>query len=120
MAKKGKKYLEAAGKVDKAKLYPVDEAITLAIIALSHSLNLRVIAEGVETAAQYEFLKRHDCVEAQGCLISKPLEESELRQWWDAMPRYVDRAQSMLEQVQDVVENVTEKGESLRRILSRR
>jgi hypothetical protein len=36
------------------------------------------------------------------------------------MPEYVDRAQYMLEQVQDVVEDITEKGESLRRVLSRR
>ena len=59
-----------------------DEAITQAIIALSHSLGLRVIAEGVETAGQFEFLKRHGCEEAQGFLISRPLEEPELRSWW--------------------------------------
>ncbi|HYQ98731.1 MAG TPA: GGDEF domain-containing phosphodiesterase, partial [Casimicrobiaceae bacterium] len=59
-----------------------DEAITQAIIALSHSLGLRVIAEGVETAGQFEFLKRHGCEEAQGFLISRPLEEPELRNWW--------------------------------------
>ena len=59
-----------------------DEAITQAIIALSHSLGLRVIAEGVETAAQFDFLKRHGCEEAQGFLISRPLEEPELRNWW--------------------------------------
>ena len=59
-----------------------DESITQAIIALSHSLGLRVIAEGVETAAQFEFLKRHGCEEAQGFLIARPLEEPELRNWW--------------------------------------
>ena len=59
-----------------------DEAITQAIIALSHSLGLRVIAEGVETAAQLEFLKRHGCEEAQGYLIARPLEAQALRDWW--------------------------------------
>jgi EAL domain-containing protein (putative c-di-GMP-specific phosphodiesterase class I) len=59
-----------------------DEAITQAIIALSHSLGLRVIAEGVETVAQLEYLRRHGCEEAQGFLIARPLEEPELRQWF--------------------------------------
>ncbi|MEP6997238.1 MAG: EAL domain-containing protein [Betaproteobacteria bacterium] len=59
-----------------------DEAIAQAIIALSHSLGLRCIAEGVETAAQFEFLKKHGCEEAQGFLISYPLGEAELRAWW--------------------------------------
>jgi diguanylate cyclase (GGDEF)-like protein len=59
-----------------------DEAITQAIVALSHSLGLRVIAEGVETAAQLDYLKRHGCEEAQGYLIARPLEEAELRDWW--------------------------------------
>ncbi|HVF65117.1 MAG TPA: EAL domain-containing protein [Casimicrobiaceae bacterium] len=59
-----------------------DEAITQAIIALSHSLGLRVIAEGVETAAQLEYLKRRGCEEAQGFFIARPLEAPELRSWW--------------------------------------
>ena len=59
-----------------------DEAITQAIIALSHSLGLRCIAEGVETPAQFNFLRSHGCEEAQGFLISHPLSEAELRSWW--------------------------------------
>jgi EAL domain-containing protein (putative c-di-GMP-specific phosphodiesterase class I) len=59
-----------------------DEAITQAIIALSHSLGLRVIAEGVETASQFAFLKNHGCDEAQGFLISRPLEAQDLAAWW--------------------------------------
>jgi diguanylate cyclase (GGDEF)-like protein len=59
-----------------------DETITQAIIALSHSLGLRVIAEGVETPSQYAYLKKHGCEEAQGFLISRPLEEKELLAWW--------------------------------------
>jgi EAL domain-containing protein (putative c-di-GMP-specific phosphodiesterase class I) len=43
-----------------------------------------VIAEGVETAAQLDYLKRHGCEEAQGFLIARPLEEPELRSWWRA------------------------------------
>jgi len=59
-----------------------DEAITQAIIALSHSLGLRCIAEGVETPAQFNFLRAHACEEAQGFLIAHPLQEAELRSWW--------------------------------------
>jgi diguanylate cyclase (GGDEF)-like protein len=59
-----------------------DETITQAIIALSQSLGLRVVAEGVETDAQFNFLKRHGCNEAQGYLISRPLEAAQLRSWW--------------------------------------
>ncbi len=59
-----------------------DDAITQAIIALSHSLGLRCIAEGVETPAQFNFLKAIGCDEAQGFLIAHPLTESELRSWW--------------------------------------
>jgi diguanylate cyclase (GGDEF)-like protein len=59
-----------------------DEAITQAIIALSHSLGLRCTAEGVETDAQFNFLRSAGCEEAQGFLITKPLPERDFRGWW--------------------------------------
>jgi diguanylate cyclase (GGDEF)-like protein len=59
-----------------------DETITQAIVALSHALGLRVIAEGVETAAQFAFLKDLGCEEAQGYLISHPMEEPDFVNWW--------------------------------------
>jgi len=54
-----------------------DGAIALAVIAMAKSMKLEVIAEGVETEAQYDFLNKHDCHIIQGYLISKPLDSSE-------------------------------------------
>ncbi|CAN7518330.1 EAL domain-containing protein [Caballeronia sp. LjRoot29] len=55
-----------------------NETITSAIIALAHSLELRVIAEGVETAAQLDFLVARDCDEMQGFFFSQPLPASDI------------------------------------------
>ena len=55
-----------------------DQAIALAVISLGHKLHLRVIAEGVETAQQRDFLRANDCDEMQGYLFSRPLPANEL------------------------------------------
>jgi EAL domain-containing protein (putative c-di-GMP-specific phosphodiesterase class I) len=50
-----------------------DKAITTAIIAMAHSLKLQVVAEGVETMEQMEFLRSLQCESMQGFLFYKPL-----------------------------------------------
>lgn len=52
---------------------PSDAALTGAIIAMAHSLNINVIAEGVETIEQIDFLTRHQCKTMQGYYFSKPV-----------------------------------------------
>ena len=50
-----------------------DAAIVSAIIAMAHNMGLRVIAEGVETREQLDYLKTLDCDEVQGFLFSPPI-----------------------------------------------
>jgi diguanylate cyclase (GGDEF)-like protein/PAS domain S-box-containing protein len=59
---------------------PDDIAITRAIIALAKSLNLRVIAEGVESEVQKTFLMDEGCYEAQGFYYGQPYAEAEMTQ----------------------------------------
>ena len=54
-----------------------DVAITRAIIALGNSLKINLIAEGVETQEQLEFLRNNFCTQAQGFLFSHPLSAAE-------------------------------------------
>jgi len=58
-----------------------DAAITRAMIALGDSLLFSIIAEGVETEAQREFLLREGCEQVQGYLYSKPVPADELVQF---------------------------------------
>jgi diguanylate cyclase (GGDEF)-like protein/PAS domain S-box-containing protein len=57
---------------------PNDAAIAAAAIAMAHSLGISVVAEGVETHEQLEFLRQRDCDAFQGYLISKPVPAAEL------------------------------------------
>jgi EAL domain-containing protein (putative c-di-GMP-specific phosphodiesterase class I) len=52
-------------------------AVVRTIIAMSHGLNIKVVAEGVETEEQLRFLLRRKCDEAQGYLIARPLAPEE-------------------------------------------
>jgi diguanylate cyclase (GGDEF)-like protein/PAS domain S-box-containing protein len=59
-----------------------EEAIAIAIIQLGKSMNLAVIAEGVETVEQAAFLLRHGCRRAQGYLYARPLPPEQLLAQW--------------------------------------
>jgi EAL domain-containing protein (putative c-di-GMP-specific phosphodiesterase class I) len=54
-----------------------DAAIVTAVISMARSLKLRVIAEGVETKSELDFLQAHHCDDAQGFYFSKPVPASE-------------------------------------------
>jgi len=77
-------------KIDKAFIKGLprdseDAAITTSIINMGHSLGLKVVAEGVETDAQKQFLARHGCDEIQGFWLSKPMPAEQalafIQQW---------------------------------------
>ncbi|WP_305043592.1 putative bifunctional diguanylate cyclase/phosphodiesterase [Geoalkalibacter sp.] len=70
-------------KIDKSfmrdiEISATDAAIATAIIAMGNSLKLQVIAEGVETEGQLDFLRKQSCQEMQGYLFSRPLPAEEV------------------------------------------
>jgi len=69
-------------KIDKSFVHdisddPDEAAIASSIIAMAHSLKLNVIAEGVETEEQLDFLRERNCDEMQGYLFSGPVQASD-------------------------------------------
>jgi EAL domain-containing protein (putative c-di-GMP-specific phosphodiesterase class I) len=63
--------------------------ITLAIIELAHDLGLAVVAEGVETSEQLEFLRGSACDAVQGYLICRPLSAEDMAGWLARGPVYL-------------------------------
>ncbi len=57
---------------------PDEEVIVKTIISMAHNLNLKVVAEGVETDQQYQFIKQHHCDTVQGYLFGKPVPIEEI------------------------------------------
>lgn len=73
-------------KIDRSFLSEVPDgadniAIARAIIALGHGLGLHVVAEGVETEAQAEFLRGYGCDQMQGYLLSRPRNAEMMEEW---------------------------------------
>jgi diguanylate cyclase (GGDEF)-like protein/PAS domain S-box-containing protein len=71
-----------------------DAAITTTVLAMARSLGLNVVAEGVETDAQLEFLRQHHCDEIQGFWLSPPLEASLCQAFiraWSPAPGHAGR-----------------------------
>jgi diguanylate cyclase (GGDEF)-like protein/PAS domain S-box-containing protein len=86
-----KSYPVARLKIDKSFIDGLpanenDRAVASAVISLGQKLNLRVIAEGVETDAQATFLRNNNCDEMQGYLFSRPLPASEIEKLLQTTP----------------------------------
>jgi diguanylate cyclase (GGDEF)-like protein/PAS domain S-box-containing protein len=69
-------------KLDRSFIHDLPESadactIVSSVIRMAHCLHLQVVAEGVETLQQLQFLKAHDCGEGQGYYFSKPVDPSE-------------------------------------------
>ena len=87
-------------KIDKAFVEDIgigakQGALVRAIVMMAHSLNLTVVAEGVETEVQRAFLERHGCDLYQGHLLSPPLPPAQMEQYLrdrHARPRATERA----------------------------
>jgi diguanylate cyclase (GGDEF)-like protein/PAS domain S-box-containing protein len=75
----------------------VDAAITTAIIEMAHSLDIKVVAEGVETVEQFDFLRERGCDEIQGYFFARPLPANEISKLFlSGNSRLLKPAQSLI------------------------
>ncbi len=71
---------------------PADLAIIKAIIGLGHTLDMRVIAEGVENEEQFRALRAAGCDEIQGYYVARPLPSEQVTEWFrETLPRLAER-----------------------------
>ncbi|RYF50158.1 MAG: EAL domain-containing protein, partial [Comamonadaceae bacterium] len=63
---------------------PTARALTVSVLSIAHSLGMVVVAEGVETMGQQQWLQAHGCPVMQGYLFSKPLTPQDLAAWLHA------------------------------------
>lgn len=73
-----------------------DAAITTAIIEMAHSLDVKVVAEGVETVEQLDFLRERGCDEIQGYYFARPLPANEIAKLLLSGNRFLKPAQSLI------------------------
>lgn len=75
---------------------PADAAITTAIIGMAHSLGVTVVAEGVETIEQLDFLRMYGCDEIQGYYLAQPLPAIEISRLLSSDKKLLQPAQSFV------------------------
>lgn len=76
--------------IDELNQSPSAESIVRSILNMAHSMEIEAIAEGVETAEQFEFLKALGCRLFQGFWFSKPVPEAEFLNYWQQAKRPAD------------------------------
>ncbi|OWW21828.1 EAL and GGDEF domain-containing protein [Noviherbaspirillum denitrificans] len=74
-------------KIDKSFVTPLDKdktsrVVTNAMIALSRTLGLEVVAEGVETEGALEYIRTHGCTQAQGYYLGQPMSGADFEHWY--------------------------------------
>jgi len=67
-----------------------DESIVSAVIHIAKSLNLNIVAEGVETSPQQDFLLEHGCIHAQGYLYTKPMPKNRFENYIETNTKDTD------------------------------
>jgi len=66
---------------------------------MAHALNKKVVAEGVETQAQLDFLRKHDCELIQGYFFSRPLPAAELAKFVNVTNKVLEQPENLLHAV---------------------